>query len=262
LQQVFWNLLKNAIKFTPHGGCVGIRCRLDGHTVVAEVMDSGEGIDPALLPHLFRPFEQGGAGMTRQFGGLGLGLTITKGLVEQHGGSIDAHSEGKGKGATFRVRLPLLTTAPPSTPVAAELPAPQKALQPAAALRILLVEDHGDTAKIMRRLLRMEGHEVEVAGDVATAVVLASERRFDLLLSDLGLPDGSGVDLICALRQRGNMMPAIALSGYGQEQDLDRTREAGFSAHLTKPVNLDRLAATIAAVAGRSTPATAQKSAI
>jgi len=254
LQQVFWNLIKNAIKFTPPGGCVGIRCRRDrdGH-VVAEVNDSGKGIEPSLLPHIFKPFEQGGNGVTRQFGGLGLGLTITKGLVEMHGGSIEAHSEGKG--ATFRVRLPLIG---PATAVAGSPRTPPeetgKQEQHGDSLHILVVEDHADTARIMRRLLTREGHNVEVAGDVATALQLAGMRHFDLLISDLGLPDGSGLDLIRALRQRQQQLPAIALSGYGQEQDIRSTREAGFAAHLTKPVNLDRLSLTIATVVNRSTP--------
>jgi PAS domain S-box-containing protein len=246
LQQVFWNLLKNAIKFTPHGGCVGIRCRRDrdGH-VITEVNDSGEGIEPEMLPRIFNPFEQGGTRVTRQFGGLGLGLTITRGLVEMHGGSIEAHSDGKGKGSSFRVKLPLYSAAalasagPQAQPRA---PAPRQI----APLRILVVEDHGDTARIMRRLLTMQGHHVHTAGDVATALELTVAHSFDLLISDLGLPDGSGIDLLHALRQRGHTFPAIALSGYGQDQDLQRTRDAGFAAHLTKPVSLDRLSSTIA----------------
>ena len=245
LQQVFWNLLKNAIKFTPHGGCVGIRCRLDGQGhVVVEVNDSGIGIDPEALPRLFNAFEQAERSISRQFGGLGLGLAISKAMVEMHGGSIEAHSEGRGKGATFRVRLPLV--APPGQAESLAPATPRKrAVRP---LRILLVEDHGVTAKMMCQVLTADGHEVETAGDVATALELADRHPFDLLISDLGLPDGSGHDLMREIRSRGHKFPGIALSGYGQEEDILRSHEAGFAAHLTKPVSRERLVESIASV--------------
>ena len=169
LQQVFWNLLKNAIKFTPTGGCVGIRCRRDGDGhVIAEVTDSGEGIDPEVLPRIFNAFEQGGRQTTRQFGGLGLGLTIAKAMVEMHGGTIEAHSEGKGKGATFTIRLPLLSAAAADDGTSAETGVARPPRT--APLRILLVEDQGDTARIMRRVLSAKGHEVQIAADVAMAL--------------------------------------------------------------------------------------------
>ncbi len=245
LQQVFWNLLKNAIKFTPNGGCVGIRCRLDGQGhVLVEVSDSGIGIDPEALPRLFNAFEQAERSISRQFGGLGLGLAISKAMVQLHGGSIEAHSPGRGKGATFRVRLPL--SAPPGQSETVAPATPRTcAVRP---LRILLVEDHGATAKIMRLVLSADGHEVETAGDVATALELADRRPFDLLISDLGLPDGSGHDLLREMRARGHKFPGIALSGYGQEEDILRSREAGFAAHLTKPVPRQRLVESIAMV--------------
>lgn len=249
LQQVFWNLIRNSIKFTPQGGCIGIRCRANSHgSVIAEVTDSGQGIDPGLLPHIFNAFEQGGRQTTRKFGGMGLGLTICKGVVEQHGGKIEAHSDGQGKGATFRITLPLLVNAAAEQPPG-DRPTASNRSTTTPRQAILLVEDHGDTAKIMVRLLHMNGHHVETAGDVATALKLASSRRFHLLISDLGLPDGSGVDLIRALRQQGHEMPAIAISGYGQEQDIQFTSAAGFAAHLTKPVDVDHLYDTIAALA-------------
>jgi len=236
--------LKNAIKFTPHDGCVGIRCRPNEKHVVVEVNDSGIGIEPEALSRIFNAFEQAERSITRQFGGLGLGLAISKALVEMHGGQIEAHSEGRGKGATFRVRLPL--TAPAGQP---EAPAPaglrQRAVRP---LHILLVEDHGVTAKLMRMVLTSDGHTVEMAGDIATALELADQHAFDLLLSDLGLPDGSGHDLMRQLRQRGHRFPGIALSGYGQAEDIQRSREAGFAAHLTKPASREAVIAAIAAV--------------
>jgi len=250
LQQVFWNLLKNAIKFTPSGGRVGIRChRVGDGTVIVEVKDSGQGVEPDMLPRLFNAFEQGGRHITRQFGGLGLGLAISKAIAEMHGGTLTGHSEGKDKGATFTVQLPLL---PAQDAVAAavatsEAPSPAVATRP---LRILLVEDHGDTARIMSRVLSAQGHDVQIAVDVATATALALEKPFDLMLSDMGLPDGSGLDLMRALRGKGINLPSIALSGYGQEKDIEASRKAGFVAHLVKPVNLSKLKDEIAKAVG------------
>ena len=245
LQQVFWNLIKNAIKFTSYGGRIGVKCRRVDGTAVVEVSDNGIGIEAGMLQIVFNAFEQA---ENRQFGGLGLGLAISKSLVEMHGGDITAHSDGKDKGAMFRVRLPLQVNSVPAGP-ASESPAPKPSGRAATVpLRILLVEDHGDTALVMKRLLRTDGHEVTLAGDVAMALSALSARTFDVLISDLGLPDGSGLDLLKAARCRGQLLPAIALSGFGQEQDLERSREAGFAAHLIKPASPDQLRATIARV--------------
>ena len=260
LQQVFWNLVRNAVKFTPEGGHVGVRCRRDDDDfITVEVSDSGEGIEPELLPRLFHAFEQGGEHMTRRFGGLGLGLSISKTLVTLHGGTVTVHSDGKGKGATFTVRLPLLPADTVPAPVAA---APAVTVQsspsgPRRKLRILLVEDHGDTARMMRRLLSQDGYEVQAAADVATAIGLMGDgpaEDFDLIISDLGLPDASGLDFMRAIRARGLKLPAIALSGYGQEQDIQQTLEAGFAEHLLKPVNLKKLHEAIARAVGDGTP--------
>ncbi len=250
LEQVFWNLIKNAVKFTPAGGWVNVRCLHDkeGH-VVAEVSDSGKGIEREDLGRIFNAFEQAERSITRQFGGLGLGLTISKTMVEMHGGSITVQSEGHGKGSIFTVRLPMLRAQardPVLPPITTET-SPPAAL---GSLRILLVEDHADTARIMRILLQSQGHVVETADTVAAALRLADEQAFDLLLSDLGLPDGTGLDLMRALRARSSTLPGIALSGYGQEKDVQQARDAGFTAHLTKPVSLPRLEAAIARIAG------------
>ena len=248
LQQVFWNLLKNAIKFTPPGGCVGVSCRPGDRHVIVEVSDSGMGIEPEALGRIFNAFEQTGREITQQFGGLGLGLAISRALVELHGGQIEARSEGRGQGATFRVRLPLV-----APPVQSEVCAPamgrQRAVRP---LRVLLVEDHAVTAKLMQMVLTADGHAVKTAGDVATALDLAGRHAFDLLLSDLGLPDGSGYDLLRHLRQRGHKFPCIALSGYGQGEDLERSREAGFAAHLTKPASRRAVLEAVAAITAES----------
>jgi two-component system CheB/CheR fusion protein len=265
LQQVFWNLLKNAVKFTPHGGCLGIRVRKDeagglkddvlrmkdggypSSFVLVEVSDSGIGIDPEAQPRIFNAFEQAERSIARQFGGLGLGLAICKTLVEMHGGTIEAWSGGRNQGATFRIRLPLCE--PACRPEdSAPVPCAQRAVRP---LRILLVEDHGVTAKMMRWVLTEEGHDLKTAGDVATALELAEQYEFDLLVSDLGLPDGSGHDLMRQLRQRGHRFPGIALSGYGQEEDIRRSHEAGFISHLTKPASRERLVEAAASVAAK-----------
>jgi len=240
LQQVFWNLLKNSIKFTPAGGSVGIRCRRDGAFVEVQVNDSGAGIAPENLERIFNAFEQASRSVTRQFGGLGLGLTICRAMVELHGGTIKASSPGRGRGATFTVRLPM-RAARVSDGGAASVIGAAPAARVHGTWRILLVEDHSDTAKVMARFLRMDGYSVAIASDVASAMKLASESVFDLLLSDLGLPDGSGLDLMRSLRAGGHAFPGIALTGYGQESDVQECRDAGFDTHLTKPIDIARL---------------------
>ncbi len=242
LQQVFWNLLRNSVKFTPHDGCIGISCRRVDGEVAVNVYDSGSGIEAEALPRIFDAFTQVRRGVTQQFGGLGLGLTICKSLVELHGGTIEAHSEGLGKGATFTVRLPLIVATPQQgLPTIAGVSEVRPSRAATRSLRVLVVEDHGDTAEMMQAMLESRGHRVITAGDVATALDTAAQHPFDLLISDLGLPDGSGLDLMRELRARGERAPAIALSGYGQESDIHQSREAGFNAHITKPIDLDRL---------------------
>ena len=245
LQQVFWNLLKNAIKFTPQGGRVGISCHDDGRILVVDVTDSGIGIDESVRETIFRPFAQGEPSITRRFGGLGLGLAISKTLVEMHGGSIEAISHGADAGATFRVRLPLASADASDSSGGSNERRRQRRQQ---QLRILLVEDHGDSAEMIVNLLTLQGHDVRTAGDTATALETARMAPFDLVLSDLGLPDRSGLDLMRELRARGCYQPSIAFSGYGQEEDLQQSFAAGFHAHLVKPIDLRRLLQTVDAV--------------
>jgi PAS domain S-box-containing protein len=247
IQQVAWNLIKNAIKFTPAGGTIRVwtTCDGDGHFVL-EVQDSGIGIEPDLLPRLFLPFEQGGKDVTRLFGGLGLGLTISKSIIEQHSGRIRAQSDGNGRGATFRIELPTVDGGPalehagPSSASAGNKSAP--------GVRVLLVEDNVDTAGVMSMVLTMAGFEVRVANSVAAALKSAAAEPPDVLVSDIGLPDGSGLDL---MRQLQNARPilGIALSGYGQEEDVRRSRDAGFIEHLIKPIDLDALERSVRRVA-------------
>jgi signal transduction histidine kinase/ActR/RegA family two-component response regulator len=261
LTQVFWNLLSNARKFTPPEGTVRVRAWRDGTDLVAQVSDTGMGIEPELLPHVFDAFQQGRRNDVRRFGGLGLGLAISKTLVELHGGSLTVESEGKGRGSTFTIRLPSGRPASlpePSLEAAPEEPIPEVAgTRTEKPLHILLVEDHLDTAEAMADLLRATGHQVTVAGSVSEGMTLADaavqgrrrDDRIDLVLSDIGLPDGSGLDLMSELSRRYGLR-GIALTGYGMEDDVARSREAGFARHLTKPVNLEQLETAIRQVAG------------
>jgi two-component system CheB/CheR fusion protein len=242
LQQVVWNLLKNSTKFTPKGGCVGLECRAENGFAVLEVVDTGIGIEAAALPRIFDAFTQADPSFARQYGGLGLGLAITKALVEVHGGTIEALSAGREQGSTFRVRLPLVEVEARGAAVASP---PVGAAAARRRLRVLLVEDHGDTLDMMVAVIDLAGHQVQTAGDVATALEMAAQGEFDLLVSDLGLPDRSGLDLMRELRSRGSVLPGIALSGYGQEADVRMSRAAGFAAHLVKPVDAEVLLAAM-----------------
>lgn len=241
LQQVFWNLLKNAVKFTPEEGAVSVLTEsLDGILRV-EVTDTGIGIEPEVLPKIFEAFEQGGGETTRRFGGLGLGLAIAKTIVDAHGGALTASSAGKGKGTTFRLELSTVESpvvARPRTDRAAE-----EGRQP--SLRILLVDDHADTLRVLNRMLLGMGHQVTTASSVLSALDAASRGSFDLLVSDVGLSDGTGLELMERLRP----LPGIALTGYGMEDDVRKTREAGFIAHMTKPIDTLQLEAAIARAA-------------
>jgi PAS domain S-box-containing protein len=235
LQQMFWNLVRNAAKFTPDGGHIFVRTRDERMHVVIEVEDTGIGIAPEQIGKLFHAFEQGSHNMTRQFGGLGLGLAVTKALTEAHGGTVAAKSPGTHCGATFTIVLPT------ATPVSsAALPADSSGPHRAGALDILLIEDHEDTAEVMSQLIRGLGHDVAVATSVAGAIALTAAQVFDLVVSDIGLPDGSGIDFIRAFRL-ASAAPAIALTGFGTDDDVRRSLDAGFTAHLTKPVNFEQL---------------------
>ena len=241
-QQILLNLLSNAVKFTPPDGTIAVRTGNDNGRVRIEVSDSGAGIDPEMMPRLFRPFEQGAYTAARRLGGLGLGLSIVKSLVELHKASISATSEGKDRGSTFTLRMDTV-----ARPAASE-PAPEPLARHGKPCRVLVVEDHGDTRDVLTRLLRSFGCQVTAAASVREAVALADRQAFDLLLSDIGLPDGSGVEVMRHLKTRQNV-PGIALTGFGQDEDMRRSREAGFETHLTKPVNLKTLHEAIRKVA-------------
>lgn len=257
LQQVFWNLLTNAIKFTPKGGTIGIRSyntaaeNANGaaNALAVEVRDSGIGIEPEEQRRIFAPFQQADRSIARRFGGLGLGLAICRSLVELHGGTISVSSAGRNQGSVFTVVLP--SVALPAVTSSHPVRAPQ-AVRPRVPadnhnLRILLVEDSADTRRILSRLLSGVGYQVRAAASVGEGLAAARAEPFDLLVSDLGLPDGSGYDLMRQIKQSYGLK-GIAMSGYGMDEDIAASKAAGFSEHLTKPVDLHRLNEAIAHV--------------
>jgi signal transduction histidine kinase/response regulator RpfG family c-di-GMP phosphodiesterase len=236
LQQIFWNLIKNAVKFTPEGGRLGIRTANDEGQLRVQISDSGMGIDAETLPKIFNAFEQG---ERTRLGGLGLGLAISKALVETHKGQLIGESAGKNQGATFTASFPLAknhsgasAANPPSSPAARK------------SMRVLLVEDHEDTNRSLTSLLRRRGYLVQAARSVQGALELAAKERFDVLVSDIGLPDGSGIDVMQALNSEHPVF-GIALTGFGMEEDVRRSHAVGFHHHLIKPVDLNRLDALL-----------------
>ena len=247
MQQIFWNVLKNAAKFTPAGGTISVTQKVDedAGNISVSIVDSGIGLAPAEIERIYDAFSQGDhatPGGAHRFGGLGLGLTISKSLVELHGGRLIAKSEGKGKGATFTVELPLQRNSSeegPPPPVSAVPTTSNGNGSPADSApvrrRVLLVEDHEPSRAALAALLRARRYEVSPAGSLAAARKLFNGQVFDVLISDIGLPDGSGFELMKEIGQTGNVR-GIALTGYGMEEDVERSRAAGFCVHLTKPI--------------------------
>ncbi len=237
IQQVLWNLLKNAIKFTPEGGSISIRTyNTNSGALRCQIRDTGIGIPKDHLDSVFHPFDQGSKDITRRFGGLGLGLAISKALIEQHQGSIWAESDGTEQGSTFTIEIPTIATPvgkvlPPRTPE--ELPAENVAT-------ILLVEDNDDTSRAMQVLFERKGYHVTIARSVQDAVSNSQNTPFDLVVSDIGLPDGDGFEVIRRLKAI-HPIRGIAISGFGMDEDRRRSREAGFDAHLVKPINFAEL---------------------
>lgn len=241
LQQIVWNLLKNAIKFTPEGGEVSITTGNPGPQVLeVRVTDTGIGIEPEVMKRMFDPFEQGEISFQHRYGGLGLGLAISKSLAQAHGGTLQAQSEGPGRGATFIFTLNTVSPAqdrqsPRSTSTSAGA---------IAGLRILLVDDHRDTCTALERILVRRGHLVATAHDMRSAMATAGRGEFDLLISDIALPDGTGIELMTYLRAMSSIR-GIAISGFGMNGDIERSLQAGFSEHLVKPVKIDNLQSAI-----------------
>ena len=275
MQQVVWNLLSNALKFTPAGGRVEVRAEQDGPHVRIRVSDTGRGIDPNFLPHVFDRFRQADSTSTRSHGGLGIGLTIVRHIVELHGGTVKAESAGEGHGSVFTVTLPVAATVDghagamltPGRGGMIEAPSPAVAggTNPQlAGLRILIVDDEPDAREVLRRIIERAKAHVETAGSAAEAREMISASRWDLIVSDIAMPDEDGYALMEWLRTAppavGGGTRAIALTAYAREEDRQRALDAGFLAHVAKPVEPDDLVGVIArAVNGdrQATPASA-----
>jgi PAS domain S-box-containing protein len=235
LVQVFGNLLNNACKYTEPGGRVGLTAERQGSELVVSIKDTGIGIPPEMLPKLFDLFMQVDRSLERTRGGLGIGLTLVKRLVEMHQGTVTAYSEGPGRGSAFVVRLPIVTAIPKGEPL------PKSTLQPAPARRILVVDDNRDSAESLATLLDLRGNEVQTAYDGVEAVEKAAVYRPDVILLDIGLPKMNGYNACRAIREQpwGKNIVMVALTGWGQDEDRRKSVAAGFDSHLVKPVDLD-----------------------
>jgi signal transduction histidine kinase/ActR/RegA family two-component response regulator len=264
-QQALWNLIKNAIKFTPAGGQItvvslnsdGVSHSQSAPDLVIGVSDTGIGINPKVLPRIFDVLEHGGTSTTRRFGGLGLGLTISRSILEQHGGRLTAHSPGEGLGATFTIAM--RTAPPPASLSADDAPAATPISHDDALtrpIRILLVDDNHDTLKYLSKLLSLRGYHVHTAADMASALQVGSQAELDVIVSDIELPDGSGLELVGSLRNTSRPIPAIALSGFGSATDVELSHSAGFAIHLTKPVDFRQLEKAIRQVVASAGVAT------
>jgi CheY-like chemotaxis protein len=258
-----WNLLSNAIKFTPRGGKVQVLLeRVNSHVEIS-VADTGIGIESAFLPFVFDRFRQGDASTTRRHGGLGLGLSIVKHLIELHGGSVRAASAGEGSGATFSVSLPVMVVRRSSPPGEARVhpTAPASAASKFTALdlsgvRVLVVDDEADARELLERVLSDCSAEVITAGSAEEALLLIVQHRPHVLVSDIGMPDVDGYELLRRVRvmerESGGRLPAIALTAFARSEDRTRALRAGFLVHVAKPVDPSELVATVASVLGHT----------
>jgi CheY-like chemotaxis protein len=260
LQQVVWNLLSNAVKFTRRGGRVQVVLeRVNSHVEIS-VIDTGQGIQPEFLPYVFDRFRQADASTTRRHGGLGLGLSIVKQLVEMHGGTVRAKSPGPELGSTFTISLPIVATHEPTQPERVEpqrsaLEELQNPIAPLEGAKVLVVDDEPDARELIRRILLECRAEVQVAASVPEALSLLRAFGPHLLLSDIGMPDQDGFELIRQVRAAGlaaKELPAVALTAFARAEDRRRALLAGFQVHVSKPVEPGELVATIASLLGRT----------
>ena len=246
IHQVITNLLGNAVKFTPEGGRIEIRLRsgVDGSGfAMIEVIDTGIGIEPAFLPHVFERFKQAHGGTDRRYGGLGLGLAITRSLVEMHGGIIAADSRGTGAGCQFVVSLPLQSASEAARAEADEAAQPGSEIPDNLGLRLLVIEDSQDARDVLDLILSTYGCDVEKASSATEGIRIAARHRPHLIISDIGMPDVDGYEMIRRIRETPGLenTPAIALTGYAREEDRELALKAGYNAHLAKPADLPRL---------------------
>jgi signal transduction histidine kinase/CheY-like chemotaxis protein len=255
LHQVIWNLLSNAVKFTPQGGKIKIRVEQEGSHAKVTVHDTGQGIDPEFLPRVFDRFRQADSSTTRSFGGLGLGLAIVRHLVELHGGTVSAESEGAGKGATFSATFPLL--ADRSAPIApcAEFHAAE--VRSLDGLRVLLVDDEPEAREILSTVIGRTGAEVKICISASDALSKLAEWRPDVILSDIAMPEEDGYSFIGKVRslprEQGGEIPAAALSAYARDEDRMQALAAGYQMHIAKPIGASQLVTLVAKLAGRET---------
>jgi PAS domain S-box-containing protein len=259
IQQVVWNLLTNAIKFTPQGGTVSIALARVKSALQIQVSDSGQGISPELLPYVFERFRQADSSTRRRFGGLGLGLSIVKQIVEMHGGTVEARSLGEGKGSMFTIRLPIRAVQidesdeePTLAADASKLNLPDVHLD---GLRILVVDDEADARRLLVKVLQDAGAIVTAAGSAAQAMEALPKTRPEVLVSDIGMPDVDGLDLIRKVRASGQNakdLPAVALTAFVHKSDQRQALLAGFQVHIPKPVDPHDLLAVVASLAGRT----------
>ncbi len=262
VQQILWNILSNAIKFTPAEGRVSVRLERQGQEVVVAVSDTGQGLKPEFLPYIFDRFRQADASTTRLHSGMGLGLAIVKNLVEMHGGSVSATSPGEGQGSTFVVRFPLTATLEPAEDWVQQAPAlatTGDAVPQLTGVRLLIVEDEPDAKEFLRRFLTGCGADVRAASSTEEALREMDAQVPDVLVSDISMPVSDGYELIRMVRarpaERGGNVPALALTAYARSEDRRRTLLAGYQAHLAKPAHPSELATQIASLAGRLWPA-------
>jgi len=262
LQQIVWNLLTNAVKFTPKGGEIQVKVqRVDSHAEIV-VTDSGVGISKEFLPYVFDRFRQADASTTRIHGGLGLGLSIVRQLVDLHGGSVNVHSEGEGHGAAFTITLPFVGVisdqkeAEPPQPIQGDEVIPFEGLPSLQGIKVLVVDDEADTRELICEVLKECGSEVITSCSVAEALEALEQHKPDILISDLGMPDEDGYSLISKIRalpaEHGGQIPAAALTAYARAEDRMRVLRSGFQFHLPKPVDSAELVTVVASLAGRA----------
>jgi CheY-like chemotaxis protein len=253
---VIWNLVQNAVKFTPDGGAVKVLLRYLNGQAYIEVIDTGIGIAPEFLPFVFDRFRQADGTITRKHGGLGLGLAIVQSLVEMHGGTVEVESDGEGQGATFRIILPLpdgiSSEATPTPPASSEIDMPESAPK-LSGLRALVVDDEADARDLMATILRMKEADVQTAENVAEAMRIINDWTPDIVISDIAMPGGGGYELIRRLRKGGNKAPAIAITAHAGDEARLRALAAGFQMHLPKPVEPFELIVSIASLTRRLT---------
>ena len=257
LQQVVWNLMTNAVKFTRAGGEIAVGLRREGLRVEITVRDDGAGIAPEFLPFLFERFRQADSSASRRHGGLGIGLTLVRQLVELHGGSVRAFSEGVGRGATFTVTLPSSTEAAPPAAGRGFQPMPESPVEPNAlrGVRVLYVDDDADSRRLAERILADRGAEVVLAASSPEALGLLRDRRPDVLVSDIGLPEVDGYELMRRIRDlpedEGGRTPAAALTAFARPEDRQKALQAGYQSHIAKPVIAGEFIAVVADLAPR-----------